>query len=231
MWTEKGWYRMAEQLGKIEKPEAEKFTGKRKLYLVPLIFCGEKALPDYVAKFNRYWQQVSDHISNLESKIGRVGHIYHESVWAGGEEGLKVMEKLSPPSGKIAKEKSQRGAVVERVEDRELADESMDWERFILMGFLSQKVAEQVSGNFVAAMKKRYEHIARKIDETLQGEEAGLLFIREGHMVQFSADIEVFSIAPPELDEIHRWQRERLAGQKEERTEETKKEGPKDERP
>jgi hypothetical protein len=35
-----------------------------------------------------------------------------------------------------------------------------------------------------------------------------LLFIREGHMVQFARDIEVFSVAPPALDEIHRWLRE-----------------------
>ncbi len=29
---------MTEPIGKIEKPEAEYFTGKRKLYLVPLYF-------------------------------------------------------------------------------------------------------------------------------------------------------------------------------------------------
>ena len=38
-----------------------------------------------------------------------------------------------------------------------------------------------------------------------------LLFIREGHRVQFPPDIEVFSVAPPVLDEIHRWLRDRSA--------------------
>jgi hypothetical protein len=33
-------------------------------------------------------------------------------------------------------------------------------------------------------------------------------------MVQFPEDIEVFSVAPPALDEIHRWQREQLSGKK-----------------
>ena len=36
---------MAEQLGKIEKPEVERFKQGKKLYLVPLIYSGEEA-PD-----------------------------------------------------------------------------------------------------------------------------------------------------------------------------------------
>ena len=58
-------------------------------------------------------------------------------------------------------------------------------------------------------LRKRYQHITDKINETLKTDEAGMLMIREGHMVQFPQDIEVFAVAPPVLDEIHRWQRER----------------------
>jgi len=205
---------MAEKLGKIEKPEAKDFTSKRKLYLIPLIFSGKEAPPEYVAKFNLYWEQVGEHIANLEAKIGKVSHIYHESIVQAGEDGLKAIEKLSPSSCHVAREKCQSGAVFEATEDKELADESMDWERFLLMGFISQKVAEMVSHLYVEALKKRYEHVARRIDETLKADEAGVLFIREGHMVQFPQDIEVFSVAPPALDEIHRWQREQLTTEK-----------------
>ena len=45
-------------------------------------------------------------------------------------------------------------------------------------------------------------------DLWLKPDEVGVLFIREGHTVQFPQDIEVFSIVPPVLDEIHRWQRD-----------------------
>ena len=100
---------MEEQLGKIEKPEAEHFTGKRKLYLVPLIFYGENAPPEYMEKFNLYWDQVSQHVANLESKIGKVSHVYHESVALAGENGLKVMEKLSPSSCQIARDRFING--------------------------------------------------------------------------------------------------------------------------
>jgi len=205
---------MAEQLGKIEKPEAKEFTSKKKLYLVPLLFSGKSAPEDYVKKYQRYWQQVSEHVANLEGKLGKVGHVYHESVYEAGKNGLEAMQKLNADSSRIAGEKSEAGALIEAVEDKALAEESMDWERFILMGFLSQKVAQQVSELYIEALRKRYEHVAAQIGETLGADEAGLLFIREGHMVQFPEDVEVFSVAPPELDEIHRWQREQMSGGK-----------------
>jgi len=204
---------MAEQLGRIERPEISDFANKRKLYLVPLLFSGEKAPEEYQEKFSLYWAQVSEHVANLEAKIGKVSHVYHESIALGGEDGLKVLERLNPASYRIAKEKCQSGAVLEATEDKELADENMDWERFLLIGFLSQKVAKVVSDFYEETSRKRYEHIARRIDETLKADEAGILFIREGHMVQFPRDIEVFSVAPPALDEIHRWQRQRLAAE------------------
>jgi hypothetical protein len=208
---------MEKQLGKIEKPEAERFTGKRKLYLVPLIFYGENAPPEYMEKFNLYWEQVNQQVANLESKIGNINHIYHESITLAGEDGLKVIEKLNPSCCQVVKNKCQSGAVLEVTEDKEPAEESMDWERFLIMGFISQKVAKTVSEFYVEASRKRYESIARRIDETLKTDEAGILFIREGHMVQFPKDIEVFSVAPPALDEIHRWQRDRLSSEKKER--------------
>ena len=114
----------AAPLGKIEKPEAERFTGKKKLYLVSLIFSGKEAPAEYTAKFNLYWEQVSEHVANLESKIGKVSHIYHESITLNGEDGLKAMEKLNPSSCRIAKEKCQSGAVLEATEDKELVEEN-----------------------------------------------------------------------------------------------------------
>ena len=200
---------MAEQLGSINKPEAEQFAGKKKICIVPLLFSGDSAPPDYVEKFNLYWEQIVQQLANLESRIGKVSHIYYESITQSGENALKLIEKMNPPSCKIVKDKCQRGATLEVTEDKELAEEAMDWERFILMGFISQTVARKVSESYVEASRKRYEQIAGKIDDTLKENEAGILFIREDHMVQFPGHIEVFSVSPPALDDIHRWQRDR----------------------
>ncbi len=200
---------MTEELGKIEKPAAESFKEARKLYLVPLLFTGEDAPAEYIEKFNRYWEQIGQHISNQESKVGKVNRVYHEQISLGGDEGLEMMEKLSPASCQLTSEKCQNGAVLEATELAELTYECIDWERCLLIGFLSQKVAQAVSENYRQSSRKRYEHIAGRIDETLLANEVAVLFIREGHMVQFPQDIEVFSVAPPALDEIHRWLRER----------------------
>ncbi|MBI2980226.1 MAG: hypothetical protein HYY41_05320 [Chloroflexi bacterium] len=205
---------MAEELGRIGKPEASQFRDKRKLYLVPLLFSWEDAPAEYTEKFNLYWQQVKEHLANLESTIGKVDRVYHESIAMAGEEGLKVLEKLSPASCQIARENCQNGAQFEAIEDTVLAEESMDWERHLVMGFVSEKVAKIVSDFFVEALKKRYEHITKRIDETIKDSEAATFFIREGHRVQFPEDIEVFSVAPPALDDIHRWLRNRSATDK-----------------
>ena len=203
---------MTEELGKFDKPEAEQFTGKRKLYIVPLLFSGEDAPTEYTEKCNIYWGQVGQHLANLESSLGVPSHLYHESIILDGEDGLKLVERLSPSCYQIVVEKRQGGAVLEATEDREMAEECMDWERMLLMGFISQKVAQLVSDYYLEVAKKRYEYIASRIDETLKENEVGVLFIREGHGVQFPADVEVFSVAPPALDEIHRWQQQQSTG-------------------
>lgn len=202
---------MTEELGKIEKPSAASFGKQRKLYLVPMLYAGPDAPAEYLERFESYWREVDQQISNQESKIGQVTRIYHESIALGGEEGLAMMERLSPPSHRIAGDKCRQGAVLEVTEEAELANECMDWERCLLMGFISQKAAAAVSGFFREASQRRYEFIAQRIDETLPDKGVGVLFIREGHSVQFPADITVFMVAPPSLDGIHRWLRERPA--------------------
>ena len=209
---------MAEELGKIGKPEAENFKGKRKLCVVPLLFSAENAPAEYVEKFNLYWEQVSQHIANLESKTSKIDHVYHESISMAGDEGIKFMEKLNPHCYQLTKDKCQEGAVFEATEDKELTEEAIDWERFLYAGFVSRKVANMVSEFYVEVLRKRYKHIADTIDGTLKTGEVGILFIREGHMVQFPADMEVFSVAPPALDEIHRWQRNRQSTEPKEET-------------
>jgi hypothetical protein len=199
---------MPEQLGKIERLEVEHFKKGKKLYLVPLLYSSEEAPDEYKEKCSRYWQQVTEQLANLASKIGSVNRIYHESIFQCGEDGMKAVERLNPNSYQIAKTHCDNGAIFETIEERELFEEVMDWQRCLMLGFISDKVASKVTEFYVEAARKRNEFMAKKISETLKGDEAGLLFIREEHSVQFPSDVEVFSIFPPALDEIHRWLRE-----------------------
>jgi len=207
---------MSEQLGKIERLEAERFRRGKKLYLVPLVYCPEDASEEYKEKYSRYWQQVTEQLKNLSSKIGQVNRVYHESVFQGGEDGMKAIERLNASSHQIARSQCDDGAVLEVIEEKELLEEVMDWQRCLMLGFISEKVERTVLESYLEAGKRRNESIARRISDTLKDDEAGLLFIREGHLVQFPTDIEVFSIFPPALDEIHRWHRDqaRFGGEK-----------------
>jgi hypothetical protein len=211
---------MAEELGKIEKLDIEQF-GLRKLYVVPLIFSAPDAPPDYKEKLEKYWREVNEQIANQEVKVGKIQRIYHESMSVGGAEGLKIIVEINPLSHLIARDKFENGAVFEATEQADLSEECMDWERCLLMGLYSRRALETVAEAYEKCSRKRFEYISHRIDETLQKGEAAVLFIREGHMVQFAKDIEVFSVAPPALDDIHRWLRDR-SKQTEEKDEEKK---------
>ena len=200
---------MAEELANIDKPGLAQFQGKRKLYLIPLIYAGTDAPPEFKEKYQRFWQQVTEQITAQESKVGKINRIYHETISVGGENGLNIMEHLNILSYTIVKDKMDKGAAFEAVEEMTLVDECMDWERCLMIGLYSQKVAETVSRAYHESATKRFAHISHRIDESLQENEVALLFIREGHAVQFPKDVDVFIVAPPALDEINRWLRDR----------------------
>jgi len=199
---------MSEELGKIEKPSLEEFRKGRKLYFVPLIYGGKESPVEYLERFNRYWNQVEDKISALEIKLGKVAKIYHELVAVGGEEGVKTVKEINDKSYEIIKNRLDKGAQLEAAEEGELLTELMDWSRCLAVGLQSQKVFSTVYQSFTEKSKQRNEHVAHQIDETLKADEIGMLFMREGHEVQFPEDIQVIYIAPPALDDIRRWLRD-----------------------
>jgi translation elongation factor EF-G len=199
---------MAEELGKIEKPQVEDFKKGRKLYFVPLIYGSEETPEEYQEKLTRYWEQVEKQIGELESKLGKVNRVYHELIPTGGEDGSQAIKEIDDKSHKVIQTCLDKGAQLEAVEDGDLLTEFMDWSRCLIVGLQNQKVFTQVYESYLEVGKKRNEYIAGKIDETLKTDEIGVLLMRENHQVQFPSDIQVFYIAPPTLDEIKRWLRE-----------------------
>lgn len=202
---------MSEELGRIEKPPIEEYRTGRKLLFVPLIFTPKEPQADLLERINRYWDQVDAHVTNLEVKLGSVNKVYHELVPVGGEEGAKAIEELNKGSYRITKARLEKGAELQPIEDGELLTEFMDWGKCLAIGLQSEKAITTVYGFYSEAQKRRNEHVAKQIDETLKSGETGILLMREGHQVQFPLDIQVFYVAPPGLDEIKRWLREREA--------------------
>lgn len=216
---------MSETLGRVERPAADLYQSRRKLFVVFLVFTHESAPAEYKERCERYWQQVGGQLTNLESKTGAARHIYHESVYERGEPGLASIEHTHPYSYSLAKQRCESGAILEAMEDRDVAAELSDWERFMVMGFASSKVGDLVRDLYMQALKKNNEQVVQSIDATLGPAEAGILFIREGHGLQFPQDIEVFSVVPPALDELHRWLRDQSRQYPQQETTEQEGEG------
>jgi hypothetical protein len=198
---------MSQELGKIEKPLVEEYRAARKLFFVPLLFTPRDIQGELFEKVFRYWDQVEVQLTSLELKLGIAKKVYHELVPVGGEEGGKIIEELNSTSYGIIKARLDKGAELEPLEDADLLTESMDWTRCLAVGLQNQKVFDKVYESYIQAQKKRNEHIAKMINDTLKESEVGILLMREGHQVQFPADIEVFYVSPPGLDEIKRWLR------------------------
>jgi hypothetical protein len=217
---------MAEELGKIPKPPVEDFKKGRKLIFVPIIYPGEGLPEEYKQKFNRYWEQVEKHVTELTSKLGRVNAIFHELIAVSGEEGVKSLKDLNKPGYKIVAACIKKKARLENLEDADLLTEFMDWSRCLMIGLQNPKVISRIYESYAEVGKKRNEAMAKKIDDTLKRDEIGIVMMRESHQVQFPADIQVFYVSPPALDEIKRWLRDReqkMEEKPEEKPEEKKK--------
>ncbi|MFH1032773.1 MAG: hypothetical protein V1767_09455 [Chloroflexota bacterium] len=199
---------MPEELGKIERLPVDTFKKGRRLYFVPLIYSSPRASSEFIVIYSRYWNQVESQVSELELKLGKVSRVYHELIPFGGEDGAKAIEELSERSYKIIKDRIAKGASLEATEEAEILSEFMDWSKCLMVGLQNQKVFTKLYEFYTVASNKRNEYIAKHLADSLGAEEIGLLFMREGHQIQFPADIEIFYVAPPALDEIKRWLRD-----------------------
>jgi hypothetical protein len=199
---------MAEELGKIERPEAVGFKRGRKLYFVPLVFSPPEPDEKFQNLFNRYWDEAAAHLKSLQEKLAPAKKIYHELIAEEGENALKLVERMNSGSYQLLKQSTKNGGAIIAAEEAELIEEFMDWGRCLAIGLHSQKVFNLAYASYVKAQEKRNEYIAKKVDSTLGSDEAGIFIMREGHHVQFPGDIQVFYVSPPALDEIRRWERE-----------------------
>ena len=195
---------MTTRLSQMPKPGADQYAGKRKLFLVPSFLVGPDAPEEMQYLLDSYWSEVRDHVASLERSLGTVAHVYHEMAFAGGDDGVAMLQMLNPKGGGFIQALCGAGAALEATEDRALVEENTDWQRCISIGIASEKVLKTALDGYQESTRLRWEHIAARIDETLEQGQVGALFIREDHRVQFPPDVQVFYVAPPSLDSIKR---------------------------
>ena len=196
---------MAEELGRIQRPPASQYEGRRKLLLVPLVYGPQADSPEGAAVLQNYWEQMQTQVEALEGALGGLHHIYHESLTVGGDAGLEQLGAADQRSHAFITGKTASGAVLEATEDMDVLLETLDLQRCMMIPLASTTVASKLQEWHSDSNRQRYEHIANKIDSTLGENETGLLMISERHQVQFPSDIEVFYVSPPALDDYRRW--------------------------
>ena len=196
---------MTTPLSQFPKPQAGQYEQKRKLLLVPTFAFSPNVPAEGQALLDRYWSEVRDHVNGLERSLGTVSHVYHETVYSEGDEGLRMLEGINPRAHSFIQALCRSTAKLEAAEDRALVEEGADWQRCVSMGLVSAKVSNLAWEGLNETTAKRYERIAARIDETLGEGESGVLFIREDHRVQFPGDVQVFYVAPRALDALKRW--------------------------
>ncbi len=196
---------MAQELGRIQRPSASQYDGRRKLLLVPLVYGPQADNAEGAAVLQNYWEQMQTQVDALEGALGGLQHIYHESLTVGGDEGLEQLSAADQRSHGFVSGKTKSGAVLEPTEDMDVLLETLDLQRCMMIPLASTSVASKLQEWHSDSNRQRYEHIANQIDSTLGENETGLLLISERHQVQFPSDIEVFYIAPPALDDYRRW--------------------------
>ena len=144
---------MAKTLGKMEKPEADKFSQGRRLLFVPLIFTPVHTEKGLSALIDKYWKQAQEQVDNLQSKMIAVTKIYHELITPAAEEGKKAIESLNTGSHAIVKASMDKGAELQPIEDEDILTEFMDWSRCLSIGLQSQKAFSQILQSYQETQK------------------------------------------------------------------------------
>lgn len=198
------------ELGKIEKPQADEFSRKRKLYCIPNIYPLQEADSGYEELITKYWEEVDRQIERMEI-AGKAQKIFCELMYERGDEALDALGKINARMVHIIRRKLAEGGVLIPIEDRDILGQYTDWGNCLRVVF-TREVFSQILEFYQQFSDKRLQHIMNVIDANLAEAEAGLLFMKDDDRarIQFPKDIEVFLITPPSYDDIMRWFRERV---------------------
>ncbi len=202
------------ELGRIQKPGVDQFSGKRKLYCVASVYPVEDAPDDYKALVNKYWDEVVRQIEKIET-AGRAGKIFCELMSDQSDEDFDLLKRVNARAHQLVKQRLEQGDTLVPLESREITGPYTDWANCLRVVF-THEVFAKVLEFFMEYSEKRFQQMIKRIDENLSEGEAGLLIMKDEDRakLQFPGDVEVFLITPPSYDDVVRWLRENLGKKK-----------------
>jgi len=157
-----------------------------------------------------FWNAVSDYFDSIDVNGMK---IYQDGMVADDEVGKKIVEDTAKAGSKnyeLVSRLLERGAVLVKTEDFKLVKQEYDRLLAItqaksiirkIIAFIRYKVVKDV------LLNKRDAFIAKRIDETLESDEKGILFIGAFHKIKkrFPKSIQVAEIK--DTDKVRKYQR------------------------
>jgi len=197
------------ELGRIERPDARSFSGKKKLYYVPNIYPVKDA-EEYNSLVKRFWDDVERQLERLEI-AGRVTKILYEGIYEEGDHALNTLYMINENAHALVKKRVEGGAALIPIDEKDILDSFIDW-RNCLAIVKSTDVSQKVYEFYKDIFDRRIEHIQDVIEKNLSPGESALIIIGDEIRVklQFSKEIELFLIMPPSYDDLMKWLRDRL---------------------
>ena len=94
---------MSEELGSINKPEAGDIMQNKKVYIVTLVQAQPGAPEGFEEKYNKYWEAIENHLSQIETKAGVVNKIFCEGIVGKGDDAKLMLEQSNPGAYNIVR--------------------------------------------------------------------------------------------------------------------------------
>jgi hypothetical protein len=192
------------ELGRIEKPEAARFAGRRKLYCVRSIYLPVNSPEDLLLLLEKYWDETAGQIEKLEV-AGSIRKIFCEGI-TDGKESLNRLKDANPRLLSIIEKKSDEGGEIIPLEKAAIFGQFLDWSNCLAV-VRTNEVFAKVFEFYNELRDKRYRHIIGTIDSCLSEGEAGLLIMRDEDRenLRLPEDIEIFLVTPPSYDDLLKW--------------------------
>lgn len=164
---------------------------------------GEKLWKEHIKTVESFWDELSHYFDSIDVSGMK---IYQDGMVVGGKVGQKIVEEGAKSGSKnyeLVSELLKRGAILVKTEDFKLVKKERD--RLIaitqvkslpekLIVFMKYKVTKN------RLLNKRDEFIARRVEETLNQDETGIIFIGAFHNIKerLPKDIRIMEIRDTE---------------------------------
>jgi hypothetical protein len=171
---------------------------------------GEEVWKEHIKRVEGFWDVTSHYFDSMDVSGMK---IYQDGMVADGEVGQKIVEegiKSGSKNYEIISKLLQKGAILVKTEDFKLVKEERD-------RLLAMTQAKSITLKLIALIKyklvknrlliKRDKFIAKRIDETLNQGETGIIFIGAYHNIKkwLPKDIQIKEIK--DADKIREYQR------------------------